>query len=197
MSMGSRALAADEPSGVAESAPVSPRSFLRMIEPKLDTSPGEDTYEPSQSRFTIKGGIEEKNLAIEWDDWHNKVAEAIMGGVFENFIEAQLTPDGVSAAYRFETTVDRHIKNVEIVNSSGNQWFNHLIVRAINKLDGNWVLSFPAGSKRLEVVSGASVAKEPRKGTRAVFGDTEIREADPSDEAPAPTGKSSKKRSKK
>lgn len=168
------------PADTQDISPPADALELKKLEPKFDPNPGDTTPEPKPSKpFSIKAGIEEKDLAIEWDNWHNKVADAVMARVFENFAEALNVPSGATTWYHCEVTSDRHIKSAKILKSSGNLWFDGMILKAVYKLDGNDALTFPKGSKRTEASTNVAIVKEHRKANYVIFGDTEFQEIEP------------------
>src|SRR5262249_24036410 len=105
-----------------------PKPELIRLEPKLDLSPTEAPQPPetppSGKQITVSGGVVEKNLAIEWDQWHNRLVHAVPPRVFNNVVDALDVPTGATTGIHVEVTSDKHIKTVQVVRSSGNLWFD-------------------------------------------------------------------------
>lgn len=162
--------------------PSKPKPELVKQEPMLDSIdyPPQPTISQPGRQVKLVGGIEEKQFAIEWDDWHNKVARAAMALVFNNAVEVFIIPNNATTWIHVEITSDRHIKKVEVLHSSGAILFDRLVREAALKLDGNSVLTFPATSKRTEVVTNFAITKEADRGNRDInrveFGDVEYQE---------------------
>jgi hypothetical protein len=105
---------------------------------------------------------------IAWDKWRNKFAhtvwehfcERLSGGdaVFVAGFQVKLGyapgyhfPDGLFATYGCTITNDRRISNLRIVSPSGNPTMDGLIQASVQDLDGKHLLTFPKGSRRLQV----------------------------------------------
>jgi hypothetical protein len=162
---------------------------LIKLEPKLDLSPPPvQASQPSpQGKPTLLTvGIEEKNLAIEWDDWHNKVSNAVLPRIFSNPIESLNVPEGARTWVHFQVTNDRRITSVQVLKSSGNLQYDRLVRDAVYKLDGSYVLSFPAGSKRTDVDTNVAFRKGGGQKNYVVFGDVEYSEMDSQDAQQTP-----------
>jgi hypothetical protein len=164
-----------------------PKPELIKLEPKLDLDPVDQRQQsesgpPGQS-VTLFGGVVEKNLAIEWDKWHNRLVHAVPPRVFNNVIEALDVPTGATTGIHCEVTSDRHIKTVQVVKSSGNLWFDKLVRDAVYKLDGHYILTFPPNSKRTEVATNFSITKGGKDRGDLMLGDIEYAELTPDQSA--------------
>jgi hypothetical protein len=162
-----------------------------MLEPKYgsldeyrnalrDASP----QRPGESVKLI-GNIEEKNLMIEWNEWHNRFSSAVRNRMFSSVFETINFPRGLLTAYSCDVTSEKEIKDIKIVKSSGNIWFDSAVVKALRKLDGNELLAFPAGSKRSMVSTevGVRFGSSGRSG-ELDFHDVEYRDTASEDNAP-------------
>ena len=167
-----------------------PKSGFIKLEPKLDLNPPreEPQAEPRKSRFSLSGGVQEKDLAIEWDNWHNKLVEAVLPRVFNNFAEALNIPAGATTWIHCEVTSDRHIKTALITKSSGILWYDRMVRDAVFKLDGNYVLTFPAQSKRTEVATNVAIVKGGKRKGFINFGDVEYADVAPGETVGAQDG---------
>ncbi|HEY9789338.1 MAG TPA: TonB C-terminal domain-containing protein [Candidatus Obscuribacterales bacterium] len=155
------------------------RHQLIMQEPKLDLAPPVVAPPPTQGKpMKLTAGIEEKNLAIEWDDWHNKVANAVLPHIFGNVVDSINVAAGASTMVHFVVTNDRKITSVQVVKSSGNLQYDRAVRDAVYKIDGNYVLKFPAESKRTEVATNVAFSKGGGQKNYIIFGDVEYSEMD-------------------
>jgi hypothetical protein len=153
----------------------------RLLEPRYDTFVQAAQKQLDESTATVKlvGNVEEKNLAIEWNDWHNRFSRAVRKGAFASIYEMLNFRPGTITYYRCEVTADRHIKDVRIVRSSGNFWFDGAVVKAVRNLDGDDILAFPAGSRRSIISTEVGVQFGGGRKGDLNFGDVEYREATP------------------
>lgn len=147
----------------------------RQPEPALPMKPSE----PSR-KIKLTGGVEEKNLAIEWDDWHNEFGQAVASGMYLNFGEALNMPEGLTTWYRCQITADRRVKHVEVTKSSGNLWYDRQVLDGVYKLDGNSILAFPPGSQRAELIAEFGIKAGNERTGYLRFGDVEYHEVSPS-----------------
>ncbi|GEM_PF-2957245 len=158
---------------------------LTRLEPKLDLNPpgsrGQPEAKTPDRPVRFVGGVVEKDLAIEWDDWHNKVAQAVLPHIFNSFAEALNVPAGTTTWLHFEITSDKHVRDVKVLKSSGMLWYDRLVRDAFYKLDGNDVLTFPADSKRTWVATNVAISKGGKHKSYIVFGDIEYQEVDGND----------------
>jgi hypothetical protein len=140
---------------------------------------------PPGKQVRLLGGVIEQDLAIEWDEWHNKFARAVRSRVFKSFWESINIPQGSTASYHCEVTRDRKIKNLQITKSSGLLWYDRAILDAVSGLDGSEVLTFPANSQRTEVSTDLGISLGVGRDVLE-FGDLEHQEI--TDTAPAENG---------
>ena len=153
----------------------------QMLEPKYDTfeQKAEKQLNEIQSVVKLVGNVEEKNLAIEWNDWHNRFSQAVRRRVFTSLFETINFRKGVITFYRCQVSSDRHIKDLSIVRSSGDFWYDSAVLKAVNKLDGDEILAFPAQSRRSAVVTEVGIQLGGPRLDNLNFGDVEYREALP------------------
>lgn len=170
----------------SENQPNTPGRALTKMEPKFDNRTAEVRaagleVTPSRSGSGIKltGGVEEENLALQWDDWHNAFANAVAALMVSEFSPALSLRRGLRCWYRYEVTSDKRVKKIEITKSSGNIWFDQLVRRSVQKLEGNDILTFPAGSLRSEVSSELSVKLGGAAKGALRLGDVEYRKFEP------------------
>jgi hypothetical protein len=154
-------------------------AFVIMV-PRLDLSPGDIQPQIQPSRaYNLSGGVEEKNLAIEWDDWHNRLARAVTPHIFKSIAYSLNVPEGTSTLLHIEITSDMRIKAAQVIRSSGILEFDSMVRDAVYQLDGNNILAFPAGSKRTEVDTDVAFKKGGTNNANYIeFGDVEYREVD-------------------
>ena len=134
------------------------------------------------------GNIEEKNLMIEWNEWHNRFSHAVRNHMFSSVFETINFPRGLLTAYSCDVSSEREIKNIKIAKSSGNFWFDSAVVKALRKLDGSELLAFPAGSKRSFVTTEVGVRFGTGRSGELEFHDVEYRDTSTEDhEAPSAT----------
>jgi hypothetical protein len=148
--------------------------------------------EPPAKAIKLIGNIEEKNLTVEWNDWHNKFAKAVRQHMFSSYFEMLNMKQGLSTSYRCTVTSDKHIKSVNIVKSSGDFWFDSRVVKAVNVLDGSDVLAFPSQSKRTEISTEVGIQLGGPRRQEIDFGDVEYREMAPGEQPAAPPAESAK-----
>ncbi|MBY0551376.1 MAG: TonB C-terminal domain-containing protein [Candidatus Obscuribacterales bacterium] len=165
--------------------PPSGQGLVKM-EPKFDNRTAEVraaglevTRSRSPSEIKLTGGVEEENLALQWDDWHNAFANAVAALMIQEFSPALSLRRGLRCWYRYEVTSDKRIKLIEITKSSGNIWFDQLVRRSVQKLEGNDVLTFPQGSMRTEVSSELSIKLGGASRGALRLGDVEYRKFEP------------------
>jgi hypothetical protein len=176
-----------------------PKPNLIKQEAKLDPNPG--TTEPAPEprppgkQLSLFGGVVEKDLAIEWDNWHSQLVHAALPFVSRNFGELLNVPNGAVTQLHCEVTRDRHIKTVLVSKSSGSLWFDRMARDAVYRLDGHYLLTFPAKSQRTEVATDFTISKGRKTGGKLEFDDVEYLESSGDDaQSVDPTRQSSKRK---
>lgn len=185
-----------------------PKQELLKQEPKMDTYDPSSEFpavkKPLKPGETLSGSIAEHELAIDWDGWRNKFAKTVKDRMFSNVYEALSVRNGAITWYHCEVTRDKQLKNVRIIRSSGDFWYDNAVIKAINKVDGDPILEFPKGSIRTEVSTdiGIQFGRGQRGDLR--FNDVEYRALTPEESAikqkesePATTESTSESFSKK
>ncbi len=165
-----------------ESKSVSGRKELKLLEPTFAVQdepkiPLTETKAPASfqdRQVKLLGGVEEQNLIIEWDDWHNRFAKAVAARMFNNYIDAINMPHLAATWYHCEVTSDKHVKNIRISKSSGNFWYDKAVIQAVMKLDGNDILAFPGNSQRNEISTDLGIVLGGEKKGYLKFGDLEF-----------------------
>jgi len=167
-----------------------PKPDLIKQEPKLDLNPvitqPQPESNPPGKHLSLFGGVVEKDLAIEWDNWHNKLVHAALPRVFNNFAEALNVPNGTTTWIHCEVTREKHIKSALVTKSSGLLWFDRMARDAVYRLEGNSVLTFPANSQRTDVATDFTVSKGGKHTGDLVFGDIEYTEGTPEERTKSP-----------
>lgn len=147
-------------------------------------------------RVLLKTGIYERDLTIAWDEWRNRIAQAMLSRMFTNFGEALNTPSGLTSWYHCEISSDRKIKLSEISKSSGDLWYDHIVLNGVRRLDGDSILAFPDGSQRTEVSIDLGVSLGEPKSNYLNFNDMEYKEVDP-EQPPEPEQSSTRTKKKR
>ena len=169
----------------AASADAKPTRDLQTQEPQLDTyepatAPLRMPKGPNGEAAALSGNVVERQLAIDWDTWRNTFRRAVNSGLFPNPFEAINTKRGTYTFYHCEVTADRHIKNLKILRSSGDFWFDNRVVKAVNNLDGSSILAFPSRSTRTEISADIGIVYGGRRaGGDLYFDDVEYRQLAP------------------
>lgn len=170
-----------------EEGDLKPKQELIKQEAKLDTyDPSSDfpsIKRPLKPGETLSGNIAEHELAIDWDGWRNKFAKTVKDKMFSNIFEAINVRSGAITWYHCEVTRDKHLKNVHIIKSSGDFWYDNAVINAINKVDGNDILEFPKGSIRTEVSTDIGIQFGRGQRGEMHFNDVEYRALSPDEAA--------------
>ncbi len=178
----------------AAQAEAGPKPAYIRLEPKIDNEQSRAEPSPEKPHETppaakpideqptpgrslkLSGGVEEKNLAIDWDDWHNAFGHAVASGMFENFGDALNMEHGLTTWYHCSIDADRHVKHAEITKSSGNLWYDREVLEGVYKLNGSYILAFPPGSQRSEIAADFGIRMGGAKTGYLRFGDVEYHE---------------------
>lgn len=189
------------PSSAAESA--QPKSNLSgklyKLEPIFDATKIEKEFVSTpEKEVTLVGGLKQQDKEIRWDSWYSKFGRAVIENIFTSWAEALICPPGLLTMFHAEVTADKHIKSVEITRSSGNLWFDGMVIKAIRRLDGDDVLGFPAGSMRAVVSADLGIESGKGSGGDLQMGDVEYSEVtdEPSKRESKETQKTSRQKSK-
>lgn len=178
----------NQPEHKSEAKPNNNRQLI-MQEPQFgafDERPQVPLPNPAQNggkAIRLIGNIEEKNLVVEWNDWHNKFARAVRQRMFKSYFETINMRQGITTWYRCDVSSDKHIQNLKIVKSSGDFWYDGAVVKAVNSLDGNEILSFPPQSKRSLITTEVGIELGGERRDVLDFGDVEYRELAPGEAA--------------
>jgi hypothetical protein len=133
--------------------------------------------------LVFEGGCEAEAPAepdekgIAWDDWRNRMLRAawqnwgnmLQGGVISTSFSRHhhVFADGTAAIFSCVVTKDRRIKDLQIVESSGLDEFDEMVLTSVRKLDGSRLLAFPASSQRDSIEQKCAF----RIGTASAFHD--------------------------
>ncbi len=157
-------------------------------------APADETSVPD-----LKGSIDKSvnvksgtgNYSIIWDAWRNNVMKAVWakfcilleGGdaikVGPLFLKMGMAPKpkfppGTGATFHFTVAADRKIKDVKIVEPSGDAEFDALIKKSVEALEGKRILDFPEGSNRTDVyMGGRLITKRNGKFNSMDYNDVE------------------------
>jgi hypothetical protein len=131
----------------------------------------------------------DQELQIQWDMWRNTLMNAIQNGTLakinvQNDVHFVLDPakqmmvsrypNGTSAWYAIDVLPNRKITNVRLTQRTRYPSYDQAVLQAINELQGNSILTYPAGSKRQIVSQEASVKTAGESSpTDVKFGDVE------------------------
>ena len=121
------------------------------------------TYEGSVE-FDAQVEPDEPGVLVQWDKWRNRIVHAawrnwgkrLEGGVSLGIIkmgmhgsrQVQQFADGTYATFRCLITRGKHVKDVEVIASSGDEKFDQLVLASVESLDGSSILAFPTQSRR-------------------------------------------------
>jgi hypothetical protein len=117
----------------------------------------------------LSGGVEDKELEIQWDDWRNKFGSNVERRIFHSPIEALVVPMGITSYFHCTVTNDKHVKDVRITKSSGVLWYDRAVKDAVESMQGDDVLLFPEGSQRSEVSVNIGFTHVDKKTVRYVY----------------------------
>ena len=114
-------------------------------------------------------------MALAWDQWHRRVAEAIYTRF--NFLAklAFRRSPPLLCQVGYNVTRDGHIQNVQVQQKSPNVLFNVVVFQTVKSLDGDYnLLQFPPGSRRQFVPKvGTFTQNYGGDGFKYTVGDTE------------------------
>ncbi len=94
---------------------------------------------------------ETAEMQLAWDEWHRRVAEAIFirfDGLAQKAF-ANSRPLNCQVVYTVRR--DHQITNIRMVQNSPNMMYNAMILMVIKSMNGNPILEFPGGSRRMMV----------------------------------------------
>ncbi|MBX9686470.1 MAG: hypothetical protein K2X27_07195 [Candidatus Obscuribacterales bacterium] len=153
--------------------------FMQMQEAKYDDFEAKGTAKvnPKWDGRSLKliGNIEEQNLAVEWNEWHNRFARTVRNRMFSSLFETINMKAGATCWYSCEVDSHRHITNIKITKSSGDFWYDSAVVKAVNNLEGTDVLAFPEDSKRSTISTEVGIQLGGQNKGDLNFGDVEYR----------------------
>lgn len=100
-----------------------------------------------------------QQMQLQWDEWHKRVAESIFVR-FDAYAQkafAVSRPLACQAAYT--VTRDRQITNVRVLQKSPNVVFNTMLLLVLKSMNGNPILEFPPGSRRMSVEKSGTFSR--------------------------------------
>lgn len=100
-----------------------------------------------------------QQMQLQWDEWHKRVAESIFVR-FDAYAQkafAVSRPLACQAAYT--VTRDRQITNVRVLTKSPNVVFNTMLLLVLKSMNGNPILEFPPGSRRMTVEKSGTFSR--------------------------------------
>lgn len=145
------------PTWPTEGVPASlmpPQESPPVDEPNLNYQTDSNTPGPENKDQISKNAKDpdaSRQMKLQWEMWHRRVAEAIsirFNGVAQQAF-SQSRPISCEAAYT--VTRDRQIVNVRLLHKSNNIVFNSMLLMVLKSMNGNSVLEFPPESKRESV----------------------------------------------
>lgn len=101
-------------------------------------------FAPPPKNFDIGAERGSREMVLAWERWHHQLSAAIYGRW------QQVAESRGHATIRVTVTRDRHI-SAEVLDLHGSHRFESQILEAINSLEGNPGLTFPAKSQREQV----------------------------------------------
>lgn len=133
--------------------------------------------------------MDDQEVMVEWDKWHNRVLNAIQQGLME---QLQSTGDnvmfydprtgrmrskyplGTMAMFSCQVTPDHHILNLKIEEPSGYPDYDRAVFQAVKVLEGSSILRYPKHSHRKVVFEAAGIRTSMQAGPANFhWGDTE------------------------
>lgn len=145
------------PSALKGSA-VDATAFAAPLTPR--TSPLEGVVDTNQfakaPKFDIGADRGSKEMVLAWERWHKQLSQAI----YQRW--QAMAQDPGHATVRIFVTKDRTIR-AQVLRSTGAPQFDGVVLAAIDSLNGNPGLTFPAQSQRQNVsfeadyIAGANV----------------------------------------
>ncbi len=133
--------------------------------------------------------VDDQEMMVEWDKWHNRVLNAIQQGLIE---QLQSTGDnvmfydprtgrmrskyplGTMAMFSCQVTPDHHIINLKIEQPSGYTDYDRAVYQAVKVLEGSSILRYPKNSHRKVVFEAAGIRTSMQSGPANFhWGDTE------------------------
>jgi hypothetical protein len=135
------------PSALQGSA-VDASAFAQPLNPR--TAPlqsgvvDDNAFAQPPKNFDIGAERSSREMVLAWERWHKQLSEAI----YTRW--QRIARDPGKATLRVTITNDRHIM-ATILRSDGGPEFDSVIMEAIESLDGNPGLTFPAKSERRQV----------------------------------------------
>jgi|AGTN01.2.fsa_nt_gi hypothetical protein len=90
-----------------------------------------------------------QQLLIAWEQWHYRVAAKI----FQKFdgIASRMFSRALQAEVAYDVTADGHIVNVKVLRKSPDMMYNMTLYTVVKSLQGDPILAFPKGSRRMVV----------------------------------------------
>jgi hypothetical protein len=133
--------------------------------------------------------MEDQDVMVEWDKWHNRVLNAIQQGLIEQmnatgdnvmFYDPRTGrmrskyPLGTMAMFSCQVTPDHHIVNLKIETPSGYPDYDRAVYQAVKVLEGSSILRYPKNSHRKIVFEAAGIKTSMQAGPANFhWGDTE------------------------
>lgn len=133
--------------------------------------------------------MDDRDVMVEWDKWHNRVLNAIQQGLIEQmnatgdnvmFYDPRTGrmrskyPLGTMAMFSCQVTPDHHIVNLKIEQPSGYPDYDRAVYQAVKVLEGSSILRYPRNSHRKIVFEAAGIRTSMQAGPANFhWGDTE------------------------
>lgn len=155
-----------------------PSGPLQQMVPATDAYPGQPPMQgfAGQNPYALNASADpdeaDQELQVQWDIWRNNLIHAIQLGALarinvhneQNFVfdprkrmMVSRYPLGLSAWYACEVLPNGRIINIRLTQPSQFPSYDQAVLQAINDLQGNRILAYPAGSRRQIVSQEASV----------------------------------------
>jgi outer membrane biosynthesis protein TonB len=104
----------------------------------------DNAFAKAPSNFDIGAERGSKEMTLAWERWHKQLSQAIYTR-WQNMAQ-----DPGRATVRISVTKDRTIR-AQILRSTGGPMFDQVVLMAIESINGNPGLTFPAKSQRQHV----------------------------------------------
>lgn len=147
--------------------PSPPREFPWIYRDDYEALKPEQTQEEAQTKqpqieHRLVADDASPEMRVAWDEWHKRVARSIFHSFYTLANVAFTRSTGLVAAAAYTVTSDGRILNARVTKPSSNPIFDSLILKAINRQNGNsQMLQFPAGSKRDQVEKSGTFQQKP------------------------------------
>lgn len=116
-----------------------------------------------------------QEMKLAWDEWHRRVAEGIFVKIQTIASVTLRRSPPLICKVCYTVTREGRVVNVRMLQPSSSIIYNTLVMTVINSMNGNPVLQFPMGSRRMMCEKTTTLAHNNGgpQGFRSITGDTE------------------------